>query len=245
MSGVEDFIVAAEGSLGLGEPNHIQDWYRDRNGPDFAGNFPWCDAAVTFWAWNTGNQDAVTFGGDYALTTAHAAKFRQQGRWHVDVAGIERGDIVFFDWGGTDLKANIDHVGVVTGTAAGGNVFTIEANYDDVCNRHVRHADWIAGYGRPAYTTSAGIRAGFVAFPGTSFFVMGRRSTIIAAMHDRLVAVGCNRYETQSDKDVWGTGDVRSYAAWQRSPTGGGFQGADADGIPGKASWDRLQVPRT
>jgi hypothetical protein len=27
--------------------------------------------------------------------------------------------------------------------------------------------------------------------------------------------VGCNHYETQTNKDLWGTGDVRSYSAWQ------------------------------
>ena len=44
-----------------------------------------------------------------------------------------------------------------------------------------------AGYGRPAYEgVSVGVLAGFVTFPGASFFVMGRRSPIIAAMHDRL-----------------------------------------------------------
>ena len=65
----------------------------------------------------------MTFGGDYAKTTYHAAKFREQGRWHVDIAGIQRGDIVFFDWGGSDKKRLIDHVGIVTGVGAGGGRF--------------------------------------------------------------------------------------------------------------------------
>jgi len=247
MSGLEDMIHTVESDLGLGEPNKIQDWYRDRNGADFGGNFPWCDAAVTFWAWQSGNQDAVTFGGDYALTTAHAAAFRSHGQWHVDVAGIQRGDIVFFDWGGSDLKSTIDHVGIVTGVD-GANVYTVEGNYDDVCARHVRHADWIAGYGHPQYVRSGGPRTGLVTFPGKSFFASGRRSPIIAAMHDRLVAEGCNGYQTQSDKDVWGSGDLRSYSLWQRKL---GFHGSvdqpgsDADGVPGPDTWDRLKVPRT
>ncbi len=241
MSGVEDMIHAAEQSLGLGEPNHIQDWYCERNGQGFNFNFAWCDAAITYWAWHSGNQGAVTFGGDYALTTAHAAKFRVQGRWHFDIAGIQRGDIVFFDWGGSDVKRNIDHVGIVTGAGPAG-VLTIEGNYDDVCARHVRHSNSIAGYGRPAYVGSTGTRGGSVTFPGATFFVMGRRSPIIAAMHDRLVAESCDGYETHTDKDLWGTGDVRSYAMWQRKC---GFTGTDADGIPGRTTWDRLRVPRT
>ncbi|MFD4596697.1 peptidoglycan-binding protein [Streptomyces sp. NPDC058464] len=77
-------------------------------------------------------------------------------------------------------------------------------------------------------------------FPGSSFFTTGRRSPIIAAMHKRLVAEGCNKYASSSNADVWGPGDVRSYAAWQRHL---GYAGSGADGIPGKASWDKLHVP--
>lgn len=77
-------------------------------------------------------------------------------------------------------------------------------------------------------------------FPGTSFFKAGRRSPIIAAMHRRLVAEDCNRYQSTANQDVWGSGDVRSYAAWQRKL---GYAGSDADGTPGPASWAKLHVP--
>ncbi|MFG2638551.1 peptidoglycan-binding protein [Streptomyces sp. NPDC048362] len=77
-------------------------------------------------------------------------------------------------------------------------------------------------------------------FPGAAFFASGRHSPIIAAMHKRLIAEGCNRYQTQTNIDVWGTGDERSYAAWQRKL---GFSGQDANGIPGPTSWAKLQVP--
>lgn len=77
-------------------------------------------------------------------------------------------------------------------------------------------------------------------FPGASFFRTGRRSPIIAAMHKRLVAEGCNRYQSQANADVWGSGDEHSYAAWQRKL---GYTGSAADGIPGSTSWSKLQVP--
>ncbi|MEV5796547.1 peptidoglycan-binding protein [Streptomyces collinus] len=80
----------------------------------------------------------------------------------------------------------------------------------------------------------------FEPFPGASFFHTGRKSPIIAALHRRLVAEGCNRYQSSANTDVWGPGDVKSYAAFQRKL---GLAGDDANGIPGKTSWDKLQVP--
>ncbi|MBE4741138.1 MULTISPECIES: peptidoglycan-binding protein [Streptomyces] len=77
-------------------------------------------------------------------------------------------------------------------------------------------------------------------FPGASFFQAGRTSPIVAAMHERLVAEDCNRYESSAGADTWGPGDVRSFAAWQRKL---GFAGGDADGTPGRTSWDKLRVP--
>ncbi|MFE8944489.1 peptidoglycan-binding protein [Streptomyces sp. NPDC007856] len=77
-------------------------------------------------------------------------------------------------------------------------------------------------------------------FPGVSFFTAGRRSPVIAAMHRRLVAEGCGRYQSNANSDVWGPGDVRSYAAWQRKL---GYAGSAADGIPGPTSWAKLHVP--
>ncbi|MGW2054211.1 peptidoglycan-binding protein [Streptomyces sp. NPDC001840] len=76
-------------------------------------------------------------------------------------------------------------------------------------------------------------------FPGAAFFAAGRRSAIITAMGKRLVAEGCGRYEVGPSPD-WSDADKKSYAAWQRKL---GYSGSDADGIPGKTSWDKLKVP--
>ncbi|MZF56957.1 N-acetylmuramoyl-L-alanine amidase [Streptomyces sp. SID5594] len=76
-------------------------------------------------------------------------------------------------------------------------------------------------------------------FPGASFFAAGRNSPIVTAMGRRLVAEGCGRY-TVGPGPAWSQADRNSYAAWQRKL---GYTGKAADGIPGKASWDRLKVP--
>lgn len=83
-------------------------------------------------------------------------------------------------------------------------------------------------------------------FPGASFFTTGHTSPIIGAMHNRLVKVGCNRYRTHTNLNTWGSGDTASYQAWQLHlfPGASTAPGGAADGVPGRQSWDRLQVPR-
>lgn len=81
----------------------------------------------------------------------------------------------------------------------------------------------------------------YVPFPGASWFRVGRKDPIVAAMHDRLVAVGCNRYQSSANKDVIGSGDIASYEAWQRKC---GFSGSAATWPPGRTTWDKLKVPR-
>lgn len=242
----EKMIAEAEKSLGVGEPNGIQTWYRRRNGKGFAGNFPWCDAAITYWAAHAGEHKAVCFGTDYALTTAHAHRFFLAGQWHTDIGGIRRGDIVFFDWSGSNVIARIDHVGLVTGVSDG-RVYTIEGNFSDVCGRHVRRATTIVGYGRPEYTRQA---------PGTEPRV-SLADVIAAAKHDPTAPQGAVIHRTPVMRveralvaegllaarwvdGSFGTRTIDAYRRWQRSQAGGGFEGTDADGIPGKESLTRL-----
>jgi hypothetical protein len=102
-------------------------------------------------------------------------------------------------------------------------------------NDHQDPGSWPGFVGAPTPSTAA-----YEPFPGASFFRAGRRSPIIAAMHQRLVAVGCGRYQSDANANVWGSGDERSYAAWQRVC---GYSGADANGTPGPTSWAKLHVP--
>jgi len=248
----EAMVQAMEALIGAHETNgnntnFITQWY-GMNGQ------PWCNMAVTYAAYHSGNQNTVCFGNKYAYTVAHAQRFKDAGARHpmtngVANSGIRRGDVVFFDWAGGTSIGSIDHVGLVT-SVQGSTVWTIEGNFNNRCDRWARNASVIAGYGRPKYLAGSSTPtptpkpstggSKYEPFPGADFFREGRRSPIIEAMHNRLVAVGCNKYESQSNKNVWGSGDQASYRAWQRKI---GFYGDDADGIPGKSSWDQLHVP--
>jgi len=228
--------------------NKVTQWYGD-NGQ------PWCDMAITYAAYHSDNAGSVCFGGKFEGTKAHADAFKKHGEWHamdhgVKDSGIRRGDIVFFHE--PSGEAGINHVGIVSGVS-GDVVHTIEANYDHTCTHVNRTAQVIVGFGRPAYDSAAPskpvkpvdpppvVHAKDEPFPGTDFFKVGKKSPIIAAMHSRLVAVGCNHYQSNQHTDTWGTGDKASYAAWQHKM---GYSGKDADGIPGKSSWDALHVPK-
>ncbi|GAA2790145.1 peptidoglycan-binding protein [Streptomyces showdoensis] len=80
----------------------------------------------------------------------------------------------------------------------------------------------------------------YEAFPGAAFFKVNPNSPIVTAMGRRLTAEGCGRYRV-GPGPRWSEADRQSYAAWQRKL---GFSGSDADGWPGRASWNALKVPK-
>lgn len=82
--------------------------------------------------------------------------------------------------------------------------------------------------------------SGYEPFPGSQWFKNLPRSPIVTAMGKRLVAEGCSAY-ADGPGPQWTDADKRSYAKWQRKR---GFSGTDADGWPGKTTWDALRVPK-
>lgn len=183
---VTTMLAEARESLGLREPNHIQSWYRGRNGAAYGGNFPWCDAAVSFWAAQSGNHPAVCPKGDRAYTVYHATDFQKLGRWHYGISGIRAGDIVFFDWGNKDSIAAIDHVGVVEKVLSDGRVQTIEGNTADMCARRIRSGGPIAGYGRPAYTAVSAPSSKVTAPSGTPYLRRGSTGSRVKQLQQAL-----------------------------------------------------------
>lgn len=81
----------------------------------------------------------------------------------------------------------------------------------------------------------------YQAFPGATWFKVGRTSPVVGAMRKRLIAEGCNHYKSSSNPNTIGSGDEASYEAWQRKC---GYSGTAAEWPPGKATWDKLQVPK-
>jgi hypothetical protein len=74
-------------------------------------------------------------------------------------------------------------------------------------------------------------------YPGASFFHGGRYSPLITAMGWRLVAEGCGAYISGPGPN-WTNADANSVRRFQKKI------GVKQTGIPDKATWDALKVPR-
>lgn len=105
----------------------------------------------------------------------------------------------------------------------------------------LKNADEITVGQKLKVAAAAPPKPAYEPFPGSAFFHGGRHSPIITAMGRRLVAEGCGAYRSGPGPN-WTNVDRESYRRWQKKL---GFTGADADGIPGKTSWDKLRVPNT
>ncbi|GAA0403220.1 hypothetical protein GCM10009530_64020 [Microbispora corallina] len=160
MSGAAALLAAARADLGLrNRPNKITREYASRHGREYL-SAPWCDMSVTYWARHSGNAAAVLPFGDRAYTVTHAEDGHRLGRWFAGTvenirAHAEPGCPIFFDWGGTNARVNIDHIGLVEHVLADGRVQTIEANTgggEGAVLRRVRSADVIAGFWVPDFS---------------------------------------------------------------------------------------------
>ncbi|MGN9774853.1 peptidoglycan-binding protein [Micromonospora sp. H33] len=78
-------------------------------------------------------------------------------------------------------------------------------------------------------------------YPGADWFKANPNSVIVTNMGRRLVAEGCGLYRVGPGPQ-WSDVDRQSYAKWQQKL---GYSGADADGWPGKSTWDQLRVPKS
>lgn len=155
---VDKMIAEAEKTLGWSDQDNISKtpvhvWYELKFGNPDPSKYAWdwCDGWVTYVAYHAGEEEAVKVSGGQPDTQGHVARFKEAGLWHSGAAGIQRGDVVFFDWHDGN---GIEHVGLALGPLVSGKLPTIEGNTLNVVAKRQREVANIAGYGRPKYTTT-------------------------------------------------------------------------------------------
>lgn len=158
MATAEDALTLAASQLGIAERpdgsnvTPFSAWY------GITG--PWC---AMFVSWVFDRIGAPMPGGakGFAYCPTGVSAFRAAGKWGAGVAGIRRGDVVFFELG---TAAGIDHVGIVENVEPDGRITSIDGNVGNRVGRITRRPTEIVGFGRPDYTgTSAGIDLGAIA----------------------------------------------------------------------------------
>ncbi|MEU6684430.1 peptidoglycan-binding protein [Streptomyces sp. NPDC046832] len=220
--------------------------------------YPWCAAFV---AWCADKAGMKALFPKTASCAVGVSWFKNKGRFSAYPAV---GAQVFFGNGGGT------HTGLVVAYDAD-TITTVEGNTngsggaegDGVYLKTRRRRDaYVYGYGYPDFvggSVSADPDAAkygykhaktskvaepkpkeYEPFPGAAFFKREPKSPVITAMGKRLVAVGCSAYK-DGPGPQWTDADRASYAKWQRKR---GFTGTDADGWPGKSTWDALKVPK-
>jgi hypothetical protein len=229
-------------------------------GLEWSNYQPWCATFVSWVALKAGVADLYPRTASCATAVSW---FKNKGRFsEYPAVGAQ----IFFGSGGGS------HTGLVRDFDAD-FVYTIEGNTNDsgsaegngvYLKKRARRDAYVYGYGYPKF--AEGIKSAdprfageapkpsttkpttpakpttkpkYEPFPGVAWFKKNPKSPIVTAMGKRLVAEGCSAYKSGPGAQ-WTDADKASYAKWQRK---NGYTGADADGWPGKSTWDKLRVP--
>ncbi|QPB09706.1 endolysin endopeptidase [Streptomyces phage Shaeky] len=265
MTQVSRLIAIANKEVGYhegfsdGHWNNIQKYSPAVPGLEWSQGMAWCQ---TFQSWLFQTAGLKALAPVSASCWYSVDWFRDRGRfsWYPAV-----GAQVFFGANGAShvglvVKYDADYVWTVEGNTNGNGSAEGDGVY---AKKRARRDSYLYGYGLPAYAEGSvsadpdaakyGYRrkaTGSVAdvgdpaptyepFPGTAWFKSEPRSAIVTAMGKRLEAMGYKGYAVGPGPQ-WTDADKAAYAWWQRKL---GYSGADADGWPGKTSWDKLRVP--
>ncbi len=157
MASAQQLLDVARAELGYREgPNNWTRYSAEMYGGRYQ-NQAWCGVFVG-WCFSR-----VGMGSEPSSvwTPAGAVAYQRAGRLISRYGAVQPGDVVYFDWGGSQTLSRIDHVGFVE-TVGNGSVTTIEGNtlpagqVGDQSNgggvyRRQRPLGTIACFGRPLY----------------------------------------------------------------------------------------------
>jgi hypothetical protein len=133
----------------------------------------WCDMFISYVlaASKVGADPLGRHHKGYAWVPSHAQAYKDADAWVGRNGTIRPGDIVFYDWAGSQTIKNCDHIGIVEKVHDDNSFTAIEGNTDDpnsgryscgnCCRRKRRSRNVVVGFGRPAYrgTGASGMRA--------------------------------------------------------------------------------------
>lgn len=274
MSTAQRVIDVARAEIGYQEGWSSGHWNNDQKfspaveGLEWSNYQAWCHTFVS-WAF----QEAGAEGLAPVTASCAEGVGWYEDRDRFSEYPVIGGPVYFGDGGGAHVGICIAYTDSTITSIEGNTNDSGSSEGDGVyLKARPRHSDYVYGYGIPAFPEGVvladpawkgrrgvtffaheaseadlpdghgddGSRTAFAPFPGESWFKNAPDSPLITAMGRRLVDEGCSAYE-DGPGPQWTTSDRRSYARWQRKR---GYTGRDADGWPGRDSWNALRVPK-
>ncbi|CAD80117.1 endolysin [Streptomyces phage phiBT1] len=183
--------------------------------------------------------------------------FGNGGGSHTEICYAYDADYAYTIGGNTNTNGNAEGDGVYLRKRARRDAYLYGYGYPDVSGGSVSADPNASKFGYKHKATGAVSDVGgsttkpkpkpkaYEPFPGVAWFKKNPHSPIVTAMGKRLVAEGCSAYKSGPGPQ-WTNADKASYSKWQRKlyPGASTAPGGDADGWPGKSSWDALKVPK-
>lgn len=150
---------------------------------------PWCHATISAGAHEVGISGTIIPNTCYCPDGINW--FKNKGQWVGRTSSKynpQRGDIIYYDWGGDAIS---DHVGAVI-SVNGNQLAVFEGNKNDACG--IRYIDkWnttIQGYGRPNYSGTAGNIG--MSPEDRGWLQLGDKGSAVTSMQKKLKAIGYN-----------------------------------------------------
>ncbi|MGW9280712.1 peptidoglycan-binding protein [Streptomyces diastaticus] len=225
--------------------------------------WPWCAAFVSWVAHEAGHKGKFPHSASCAVGVSW---FKSRGRFseypavgaqvfygsgggsHTGIVYAYDANYVYAYEGNTNASGSAEGDGVYAKKRARRDAYVYGYGYPDIEGGSVSADPNAKKFGYKTKATGKASDVGakpkpkpkYEPFPGAAWFKKNPKSPIVTAMGKRLVAEGCSAYKVGPGAQ-WSSADRNSYAKWQRKC---GYSGADADGWPGKASWDALKVPK-
>jgi hypothetical protein len=243
----QQYLAVQRGQLGQGE---TPDGSNHTIYGAFTGyqNQPWCGSFQLWAAHQAGLVLPPNVSPALVYTPAGAAAYQKDGRWS---ATPMVGAHVFYRWPGS---SRIDHVECVESILPDGSFYALGGNVSNRVMRTHRSHDSVVGFGLPVYTI-APLPPGPPPAPhpvGTTRVSLS--AVIAAAKHDAPAAGQPTEHKvdvlpveralaaehllaSQYVDGSFGKMTIAAYAGWQRHC---GYQGVDANGVPGSASLIKL-----
>lgn len=269
-SGAKEVMALAATQVGVHEGKTNGRWNNDQKYSDQTPGLEWSDRMAwcqTFQSWLLYKTGLTKLGPVTASCLYATGWFKNKKRWsEYPALGAQ---VLFGRNGGSHVELVVGYDSTYVYTIGGNTNVNGSAEGDGVYRKtRLRRDSYVFGYGYPDYeggsysadpnATKFGYKHKAVAtasdlgktttkpkppkatkFPGAKYFGTGKENKYVTQLGKALIKYGYKEFYSVGAGPKWSASDLMATRAFQRAQ---GWSGSDADGYPGKETWDRLMT---